>query len=97
MKNNQSNSDLVQVKEPTEEVLNSLYATIFLEHSVFTGNKRAIEEEIELSLEQKDEDAFMKLTERYKEFMASYEKGLTITEQGFEFLVFFCKKNHDLH
>jgi uncharacterized protein YpiB (UPF0302 family) len=96
MKNEQSNSNLVQVKEPTEEVLNALYATIFLEHCVFTSNKKAIEQSIEKALDERDKDAFIKYTDELNSFMSNYENGLKIVENGFEFLVFFCKKkDHD--
>jgi uncharacterized protein YpiB (UPF0302 family) len=96
MKNEQTNNNIVQVKEPTEEVLNALYATIFLEHSVFTGNKKAIEQSIEKALEERDKESFIKYTDELNSFMAQYENGLKLTENGFEFLVFFCKKkDHD--
>jgi uncharacterized protein YpiB (UPF0302 family) len=92
MKNNHPNQDVTQVKEPTEEVLNSLYATIFLEHSVYVGNKQHFERNIEKALDCKDRSLFIKLTDDYKEFLSSYENGLTINEKGFEFLVFFGKQ-----
>jgi uncharacterized protein YpiB (UPF0302 family) len=85
----QQQSIVMKPSEFSEEAIHSLYAQIFLEFTLFHGEKNRLEEAIDLSLEEKDSELFYDLTNRYLDLLDEYERGIYIHEQGVQFHVFF--------
>jgi|GEM_PF-5109660 len=80
---------VAQPNEVSEEVMQSLYVQIFMEFTLFHGEKERLEKEIDRALDQKDQCEFLKLTDRYLDLLAEYEAGIIVKEQGIHFHVFF--------
>lgn len=74
-------------KEPSGEVLDSLFAQMFLEISVYQNNKVRIEKEIDHVLEKGNKEKFATLAKEYNELMKKYKDGITVFEKDFEFTI----------
>ena len=72
---------------PSAEILDSLYAQMVIEVSVYQYQKSSIQKEVDYTLEIGDKAQFEKLTEKYNTFLAKYKDGITCQEQGFEFTI----------
>lgn len=66
------------------QVLQSLYARMMLEYSVYEFTKARFERLIDKALDDKDEDAFHTLTSQYNDWVVKYQSGNTISEHGYE-------------
>ncbi|WP_025025635.1 IDEAL domain-containing protein [Caldalkalibacillus mannanilyticus] len=80
---------VTQSNEFSEEAIQSLYAQIFLEFTLFHGEKERLEKAIDQSLEERDHDQFLQLTDRYMDLLTEYESGIIVKEQGVQFHVYF--------
>lgn len=76
-------------KKPSEEVLNSLYAQAMIEHSIFLYQKEKLLQSINHSLDLKDKNEFMRLTETYNQFLEQYKQGKVLYEKGYKITLFF--------
>lgn len=74
-------------KEPSVEVLDSLYAQMVLEASIYHFQKLNLQKQIDHVLERGQKDHFMKLSEQYNEILDKYKDGIKLSEQGYEFTV----------
>ncbi|MBB6448424.1 uncharacterized protein YpiB (UPF0302 family) [Geomicrobium halophilum] len=66
------------------QVLQSLYARMMLEYSVYEFTKARFERLIDKSLDAKDQEQFYQLSKQYSEWINRYQTGCTISEQGYE-------------
>lgn len=76
-------------KEPSVEILDSLYAQMILEISIFQFQKSKFQEEIDGTLINGDKELFATLAKKYNELLASYKDGVTFSEEGIEFTINF--------
>lgn len=76
-------------REPSVEILDSLYAQMILEVSIFHFQKSKLQEEIDETLINGDKELFSKLVKRYNEMLANYKDGVTFSEEGIEFTINF--------
>lgn len=72
-------------REPSTEILDSLYAQMVLEVSLYYFQKSRLMKEIDTTLENGDKDQFTSLVDRYNELLLKYKDGITLTEQEFQF------------
>lgn len=75
----------------SEDAIQSLYAQIFLEYSLYRAKKIQLEKAIDDSLDQKNEPEFYSLTTEYRELLKQYEEGIELYEEGIRFQVYFEK------
>lgn len=96
MEKNEVNSQsmVVTPNHFSEDVLNSLYAQIFLKYSLYKGEKQRLLKAIDVSLEREDRIDFYSMTNQYLDFINHHEEGILLYEQEFEFRVYFEGKNH---
>lgn len=78
----------------SEDVLNSLYAQIFLKYSLYKGEKQRLLKAIDATLEREDRINFYSKTNQYLDFINQHEEGILLYEQEFEFRVYFEGLNH---
>ncbi|WP_240374779.1 IDEAL domain-containing protein [Bacillus piscicola] len=71
-------------RRPSRQVLQSLYAQMTMEYSVFQFNKERLQRMIDEALDQKDPKLFDVLTKEYNALIDEYKDGKTISEQGYE-------------
>ncbi len=84
-------SIVVKPSELSEKSIQSLYAKIILEHSLFQGKRDRLMSQIDDALDQKDEWLFDHVSSQYNELLQSYEKGISIYEEGMHFQIFFTE------
>ncbi|MFB5661310.1 IDEAL domain-containing protein [Alteribacillus sp. HJP-4] len=71
-------------RRPSRQVLQSLYAQMTMEYSVFHFNKDRLQRMIDDSLDCKDPESFQELTKEYNALIGEYRHGKIISEQGYE-------------
>lgn len=76
-------------KDPSVEILDSLYAQMILEISIFQFQKSKLQEEIDGTLINGDKELFATLAKKYNELLANYKDGVTFSEEGIEFTINF--------
>ncbi len=74
---------------PSPQILDSLYAQMVLEVSIYQFQKSKFQKDIDHALEVGDKVQFKKLAEEYNEVLSTYKDGITCSEQGFEFTIQF--------
>jgi uncharacterized protein YpiB (UPF0302 family) len=72
-------------REPSLEVIDSLFAQMFLELSIYQFQKLTLQKEIDTCLETGNKDEFIKLVVKYNEILAKYKDGIHLSAKGFEF------------
>lgn len=72
-------------KEPSLQVLDSLYAQMVLEVAIYRFKKSKLLQAIDQALELKDKSNFNALVEKYNELLVTYKDGIHLSEQGFEY------------
>ncbi|WP_160112439.1 IDEAL domain-containing protein [Salicibibacter kimchii] len=75
------------------QVVQSLYARMMLEYSVYVFTKNRYKRLIDEALDVKDEEHFLVLSNEYREWRARYQSGCTISEHGYEMECNFEEKN----
>jgi uncharacterized protein YpiB (UPF0302 family) len=80
---------VISPNEFSEDVIQSLYAQIFLEYSLYTVEKKRLQEEIDKALEQGNRLHFYAKTNHFLDFLHRYKEGILLYEQGLEFRVYF--------
>ncbi|WNF35860.1 IDEAL domain-containing protein [Bacillaceae bacterium IKA-2] len=76
-------------REPSVEILDSLYAQMILEASIFQFQKSKLQEDIDGTLKDGDKELFVTLVKRYNGLLANYKDGVTFSEEGIEFTIKF--------
>ncbi|QDI90978.1 IDEAL domain-containing protein [Salicibibacter halophilus] len=66
------------------QVVQSLYARMMLEYSVYVFTKDRYKKLIDEALDARDEERFQALSNEYSEWRARYQSGCTISEHGYE-------------
>jgi DNA-binding GntR family transcriptional regulator len=84
---------VINPNEFTEDMIQSLYAQIFLKYSLYSEEKKRLQKEIDNSLVRGDRIHFYAKTNQYLDFLHHYEKGILLYEQGLEFRVYFEGSN----
>jgi uncharacterized protein YpiB (UPF0302 family) len=82
-------SIVAKPSEFSEDAIQSLYAQIFLEYSLFLGDKQRLQKEIDLALDGREEEKFHELVDQYRYLLSQYEKGISLEEQGVQFHIHF--------
>lgn len=73
--------------EPSIKILDSLYAQMVLEVSIFQFQKSKFQKEIDEALKAGDKGLFTVLANGYNEMLVKYKDGITSSEAGFEFTI----------
>jgi uncharacterized protein YpiB (UPF0302 family) len=84
---------VINPNEFTEDMIQSLYAQIFLRYSLYSEEKKRLQQEIDDTLERGDRIHFYAKTNQYLDFLHHYENGILLYEQGLEFRVYFEGSN----
>lgn len=74
-------------REPSLEIIDSLFAQMFLEVSIYRFQKSRVQEEIDKALVNGNKKHFMMLVEKYNELISKYKDGIHVSEQGFDFII----------
>ena len=73
---------------PSEEVVNGLYAQLFLEQCKLKYKREVLEREIDQALASRDQAAFNRLSAKYKLLRLQNELGMVLTEQNYNFHIY---------
>lgn len=79
----------VNTNELSPDVLQSLYAQLMLEYSLFKRKKQQFEQEIDRALEANNRIQFYALTNNFNDFMEEHQEGIILYEKGVQVQVFF--------
>lgn len=82
-------SVVANTNELSQDVLQSLYAQLMLEYSLFKRKKEQYKERIDQALATKNRLEFYSLTNQYKDFLDEHLEGIFLYEQGVQVQVFF--------
>ncbi|MFN7251698.1 MAG: IDEAL domain-containing protein [Anaerobacillus sp.] len=72
-------------REPSLEIIDSLFAQIVLELSIFQFQKAKLQTEIDTALKTGDKNLFTTLAQQYNEILHKYKDGIHVSAQGFEY------------
>lgn len=73
-----------KLQKRSQAAVYSLYAQAVLEYSLYYTKKDQLLEDIDESLELRDEERFMSLTNEYQLLQEEYRGGKTIYDYGFK-------------
>ncbi|RXI98355.1 IDEAL domain-containing protein [Anaerobacillus alkaliphilus] len=76
-------------REPSQQVLDSLYAQMVLEVAIYQFQKSTVQLEIDAALIEGNKEHFATLVAKYNELVKKYQKGIHLTEQGFKYTLKF--------
>ncbi len=74
-------------RKPSQEVLDSLIAQIFLELSIYNFHKTYLQSQIDNALKHRNKEEFNRLVEIYNTFIENYKDGIQLSEQGFTYTI----------
>ncbi|OIJ10522.1 hypothetical protein BKP37_18485 [Anaerobacillus alkalilacustris] len=74
-------------REPSVEILDSLYAQVFLEVSIYRFQTSKLQKEIDHALKKGNKEEFGKLAEKYNEILFKYKDGIKFSKKGFELTI----------